>query len=196
MNEKSLAIGSTLAAFVASLCCLGPLILGGMGLGAALVGTFAPLRPYFLALSGVLLALAFYFVYRKPKPAEACEGEVCAPHSRTRRLAKPLLWLATLAVGALAFFPAYGGKLAGTPAAAAPAATVHLETVKLKISGMFCEVCAGVVQQKLAESSGVARADVDYAGGQATIQFDPAKTDPAKLIAVVSATGYKASSAN
>ena len=64
MNEKSLAIGSTLAAFVASLCCLGPLLLGGIGLGAALVATFAPLRPYFLALSTVLLALGFYFVYR------------------------------------------------------------------------------------------------------------------------------------
>ena len=89
MNEKSLAIGSTLAAFVASLCCLGPLILGGVGLSAALVATFAPLRPYFLALSGALLALGFYFVYRKPRPAEACPGEVCAPQSRTRRLAKP-----------------------------------------------------------------------------------------------------------
>ena len=60
MKERSLAIGSTLAAFLASLCCLGPLLLGGAGLGAVLVATFAPLRPYFLAVSGVLLAGGFY----------------------------------------------------------------------------------------------------------------------------------------
>ena len=71
MNEKSFAIASTLAAFVASLCCLGPLILGGVGLGAAMVATFAPLRPYFLALSAVLLASGFYFVYRKPRVVQA-----------------------------------------------------------------------------------------------------------------------------
>ena len=103
MKERSLAIGSTLAALLASLCCLGPLVLGGAGLG--LVATFAPLRPYFLAVSGVLLAGGFYLVYRKPKTAEACAGETCAPESRTRRMAKPLLWVAALAVAALAFFP-------------------------------------------------------------------------------------------
>jgi hypothetical protein len=56
MKERSLAIGSALAALLASLCCLGPLLLGG----AVLVATFAPLRPYFLAVSGVLLAGGFY----------------------------------------------------------------------------------------------------------------------------------------
>ncbi len=33
MKEGSLAIGSTLAALLASLCCLGPLLLGGAGWG-------------------------------------------------------------------------------------------------------------------------------------------------------------------
>jgi mercuric ion transport protein len=107
MKERSLAIASTLAALLASLCCLGPLVLGGAGLGAVLVATFAPLRPYFLAVSGVLLAGGFYLVYRRPKAAEACAGETCAPESRTRRMAKPLLWVAAFAVAALAFFPSY-----------------------------------------------------------------------------------------
>src|SRR5262249_20552484 len=111
MREKSLAIGSTLAAFLASLCCLGPLTLGGVGLGAVLVATFAPLRPYFLALSGALLAAGFYFVYHKPKSAQACEGQACALQNRAGRLAKPLLWLATGAVASLGFFPYYGAKL-------------------------------------------------------------------------------------
>src|SRR5258708_16264987 len=107
MKERSLAIGSTLAAFLASLCCLGPLLLGGAGLGAVLVATFAPLRPYFLAVRAILLAGGFYFVYHKPKAAEAVAGETCAPDSRIRRLPKPLLRLPTPPLAPLAPFPPY-----------------------------------------------------------------------------------------
>ena len=193
VNEKLFALGSAAAAFVASLCCLGPLALGGLGLGALLVATFAPLRPYFLALSAVLLALGFYFVYRKPKAAAACEGEVCAPESRARRAAKPLLWLATLAVAALAFFPLYGAKLVPVPTTTATAATSSLETVELKISGMSCEACAGVLRNKLLETPGVAEAVVHYPAGHAIVKYDPSKTNAAILIAAVSAAGYQAS---
>ncbi len=196
MNEKFLALGSTAAAFVASLCCLGPLILGGVGLGAAMVATFAPLRPYFLALSAALLASGFYFVYRKPRAVQACEGEVCASDSRTRRRAKPLLWLATVAVAALALFPSYGARFIGTPAAATPAATAVLKTAELKIAGMDCEVCAGVIQRKLLETPGVVQADVHYPAGYATVKYDPTRTAPAQLAEAVNATGYKASLAN
>jgi mercuric ion transport protein len=196
MKDKSLAIGSTVAAFLASLCCLGPLVLGGAGLGAALVATFAPLRPYFLAVSAILLAGGFYFVYRKPKAAEACAGETCAPESGTRRMAKPLLWLATLAVAALAFFPSYGVKLIGKPAAAAPISSATLQTAELKITGMDCPVCSGVIQRKLLETPGVVKAEVRYPAGSAIVQFNPTQTDTSKLIAVVKDTGYKAAVSN
>ena len=193
MNEKFLALGSTGAAFLASLCCLGSLLLGGLGLGGVLVATFTPLRPYFLAASGVLLALGFYFVYRKPKAAQACEGEVCASDSRARHAAKPLLWLATLAVLALAFFPSYGAKLVGSPPvnAATPSST-QLETIELKISGMTCEACAGAVRYKLYQTPGVAEAEVDYPSARATVKYDPTQTDIARLIEAVNATGYTA----
>jgi len=193
MTDKFLSLGSAAAAFVASLCCLGPLVLGGVGLGAVLMATFAPLRPYFLTVSAVLLALGFYFVYRKPRPAEACAEEVCAVDSRARRAAKPLLWLATLAVLALALFPYYGGRLLPGTAAATPAATATLATAELKITGMSCEACAGVVKAKLLETPGVTAAEVDYPAGRATVTYDPAKTSPANLVGAVNATGYTAS---
>ena len=193
MNEKSLAIGSTLAAFLASLCCLGPLVLGGVGFGAALVATFAPLRPYFLTLSGLLLALGFYLVYRRPKPVPACEGETCAPESPTSRMVKPLLWLATLAVAALAFFPSYGGKLVRATPSSAPSVNSAQATAELKIDGMTCEACAAVIQRELMKTAGVTLAEVQYPAGRATVQYDPAKSDAARLIEAVQAAGYKAS---
>ncbi len=195
MNEKSLAIGSTVAAFVASLCCLGPLILGGAGLGAAFVATFAPLRPYFLALSTGLLALGFYFVYRKPRALQACEGEVCTPESRTHRLAKPLLWLATVAVVALALFPSYGGKLVRTPKAAG-AGTAVLRSAELKIAGMDCEVCAKLIERKLLETPGVVHAEVRYPAGRAIVKYDATQANTTQLIEAINSTGYKASLSN
>jgi copper chaperone CopZ len=197
MKERSLAIGSTLAALLASLCCLGPLLLGGAGLGAVLVATFAPLRPYFLAVSGVLLAGGFYLVYRKPKAAEACAEETCAPESKSRRMAKPhLLWVATLTVAALAFFPSYGDKLVGKSAAAASIPSATLQTAELKITGMDCPVCSGVIQRRLLETPGVVKAEVRYPAGLATMQFDSSKTNTSKLIAVENDTGYKAGISN
>ncbi len=193
MHERAFAVGSTVAAFVASLCCLGPLVLGGLGLGAVLVATFAPLRPYFLGLSSGLLALGFYFVYRKPKAAEACEGEVCAPDSRAGRAAKPLLWLATVVVLALALFPLYGAKLVPTPAVSVPASGTALEIVELKIAGMDCEACAGVIRSKLLETPGVAEATVSYPDARATVKYDPRQADPAQLVAAINSTGYRAS---
>jgi mercuric ion transport protein len=195
MKEKSLAISSTVAALLASLCCLGPLVLGGAGLGAGLASIFAPLRPFFLAVSGALLAVGFYLVYRKPKAAEACDGKVCSPDSRVRRRAKPLLWLAAVAVAALAFFPFYGGKLLGPTKAPAAAAEAR-QTVKLKITGMDCEVCAGLIHRKLVETEGVVRAEVHYPAGFATVTYDSAKISLPKLVEAVDAAGYKASVAN
>jgi mercuric ion transport protein len=196
MKEGSLAIGSTLAAFLTSLCCLGPLLLGGAGLSAVLVATFAPLRPYFLGVSAVLLAGGFYFVYRNPKAGKGCVGETCAPESGTRRIAKPLLWLATLAVAALVFFPSYGLKLVGRPAAASPMSSGTLQTAELKITGMDCAVCSGVIQRKLLETPGVVKAEVRYPAGSATVQFNSSQTTTSKLIAVVNDTGYKAAVSN
>src|SRR5260370_18469390 len=189
-------MGAALAALLASLCCLGPLLLGGAGLGAVLVATVAPHRPYFLAVSGVLLAGGFYLVYRKPKAAEACAGETCAPESGTRRMAKPLLWVAALGVAALAFFPSYGVKLVGKPAAAASISSATLQTAELKITGMDCPVCSCVIQRKLLETPGVVKADGRYPAASATGQFDSSKTDTTKLIAVVKDTGYQAAVSN
>ena len=192
MKERSLAIGSTLAALLASLWCLGPLLLGGAGLGALLVGTFAPLRPYFLAISLIFLAGGFYLVYRRPKAGEACTGETCAPGSGTRRMTKPLLWIAAVAVAVLAFFPSYGVKLAGSPAVPATASLAALQTTELKITGMDCPVCSGVIQRKLLETPGVVKAEVRYPAGSATVEFDATRTNTEKLVAVVKDAGYEA----
>lgn len=196
MNEKWGIVGAIGAAVLASVCCIGPIVLAGLGIGAvAAAQSFAPYRPFFLALTAVFLGIGFYFAYRKPKQA-ACEGEVCEV-PRLARWGRPLLWLATALVIALAAFPYYYAPLQaafGTPAAPAADATeaANLATAELTVGGMSCEACAGVIRSKLLETPGVLAAEVRYPEGSARVQYNPAKTDLARLIAAVEAAGYQA----
>jgi mercuric ion transport protein len=103
-------VASVIAAVGASACCLGPVVfsLAGAGaLGAASV-RLEPWRPFMLALTGVLLAGAFYNVYRRPADTAACDANGVCPPDRNRR-AKQLLWVATAIVVLLAAFPYYVG---------------------------------------------------------------------------------------
>ncbi len=93
----------------------------------------------------------------------------------------------------MALFPKYGGKLAGASAAPLAERIAALDTSELKITGMDCEVCASVIQRKLLETPGVAKAWVEYPAGHATVQFDPSQITPEKLVDAVNSTGYKAS---
>lgn len=99
--------GAIVSAFVASACCVGPLVFALLGLGGAgLLVKFEPYRPYFMALTFALLGAGFYFTYRKPKAAAAvAEGDACGcPAPRTNRAGRIMLWVATaLVVGFLAF---------------------------------------------------------------------------------------------
>jgi mercuric ion transport protein len=193
MRGKSFTVGSIVAAFAASLCCLGPLILAGLGVGATVFSPLVALRPYFVVLSAILLAAGFYFVYRKPKAVAACEGEACAPNSRAHGWAKPALWLATLAVLALAMFPTYGSKLVGQAQPRDPVAVATVATAQFKIANMDCPVCADVIQHKLVATPGVLGADVLYPAGSATVKYDARKVAPAQLVQIIDTTGFKAS---
>ena len=81
-------------AFIASLCCIGPLVFALLGIGGAgLLVKIEPLRPYFAVLTAGLLGAGFYFTYRKPKaavgPATFCRSRssvvsMIRPPRRTR----------------------------------------------------------------------------------------------------------------
>jgi mercuric ion transport protein len=107
-NQKwsiAASASSIISAFIASLCCVGPLVFALLGIGGAgLLVKFEPFRPYFMVVTFALLWTGFYFTYRKPKQA-AASGPACdCPAPRTNRAGKIMLWVATvLVVGFLAF---------------------------------------------------------------------------------------------
>jgi copper chaperone CopZ len=197
MSEKIGVLGAIGAAMVASVCCIGPVLLAGLGVGAvAAAQSFAPYRPLFLAITVAFIGLGFYFAYRKPKQA-VCEGEVCES-PRMARWGRPLLWVATVIVLALVTFPYYYGPLRAAfdkPRSSIPVAatTAQLSTVVLKVSGMTCSGCAVSVRNALLETMGVTSAEVNLESARAKVQYDPDKVSAAQLIEAVNKTGFKAS---
>jgi mercuric ion transport protein len=93
--RKASLIGGALAAVVASLCCLGPLVLVTAGVSGAWIAglaAFEPYRPYALGLALVCAGFAYRSIYRAPAP-QACEpGTLCAV-PETRRLYRLLFWI-------------------------------------------------------------------------------------------------------
>ncbi|MCA1652495.1 MAG: mercuric transport protein [Acidobacteria bacterium] len=103
-----LALAVVGGALGASACCIGPVffsLLGAGALGAASV-KLEPYRPWFIGLTVLLVAGAFYGAYR-PNQAEACRDGVCTPQSR--RAAKVLAWIVAAVAAMLIAFPYYVG---------------------------------------------------------------------------------------
>jgi mercuric ion transport protein len=88
------AIGiSTFASFI-GLCCIGPwaVVLFGVS-GAVTMARWAPLRPYIISIAALMLAWAFWRVYR---PQPVCKDGSC-PTGPSVWL-KAMLWFAAVMV--------------------------------------------------------------------------------------------------
>ena len=107
MDTKQTLWASALAATGASLCCVAPLVLVSLGLGGAWLSSLTrlePLRPLFVGLTLVMLALAWRKLYRAPV---ACEtGKPCADVA-VRRRQRFIYWLAAVFLLLLLAFPWY-----------------------------------------------------------------------------------------
>ena len=103
--------GAVVSAFLASLCCLGPLVFALLGIGGAgLLVKFEPYRPYFTVLTLGMLGLGFYFTYRRPRLAAATAGAPSGPecgceHPKPNNIGKVMLWVATVLVAGFLAFP-------------------------------------------------------------------------------------------
>jgi mercuric ion transport protein len=120
-------LGGLVAAFLGSLCCVGPLLFVTFGVGAGLASTFEPLRPLFGALMAALLAAGFWSVYGArfmrastaiPADAPSVGGApTCAPDAACavptrRRRDVIILWSATLLALVFWTFPTWSRWLA------------------------------------------------------------------------------------
>jgi copper chaperone CopZ len=200
MREKTTLGVALLSAITASLCCIGPLAATLLGIGSfGATALFEAWRPYFLGITFVLLAVAFYFTYRERETA--CADGTCKV-SRASRWNKALLWMVTGVVILFAAFPSYSGALLAAlnrgenqqAEPTTPATAQRLAKARLTVSGMTCNGCAAGLEARLAEIPGVASAKASYEKGEAIVEFDARQVTPAQLSEAVKKAGFKAES--
>ncbi|MDI1266041.1 MAG: mercuric transporter MerT family protein [bacterium] len=102
-QQRLVAAGGLLGALAASSCCILPLVLFGLGISGAWIGSFTRLaayQPYFIAATLAFLGYGYWLVYRSSTYACA-EGAACARPLPGRIVKTSLIIATTLVVAAL-----------------------------------------------------------------------------------------------
>lgn len=186
MDKKLVGLAALASAALASVCCIGPLILTGLGLGSlGLAAGLTKYRPVFLAVTAVVLAVAFYLAYRKR--SVSCADGSCELRSGSRAM-KAGVWTVAALAAAMATFPNWSGGVVSSAPVAVPAGA---QILSLTVAGMDCEACTSAIKKSVEKVPGVLSADIDFPGGRATVVSD-GKADSGAVIRAVEAAGYKA----
>jgi mercuric ion transport protein len=86
-------VGAIISGFLASACCIGPLLVVFLGIGGAgALMQFEPYRWYFTVIMFLFIGYGFYLTYRKPK---VVGGEACCTVG-SKKKQKIALWVATV----------------------------------------------------------------------------------------------------
>ncbi len=95
-RERLLAAGGIVGAIIASSCCVLPLLLITLGVSGAWIGSLTalePYKPYFLAVTAILLGAGFWYVYIRP--IKACADDSYCARPRSGYITQIALWFAT-----------------------------------------------------------------------------------------------------
>lgn len=187
MEKQTLvSVGGVTAALIASLCCLGPVVLVFLGVGSiAAFSAFEAYRPYLIGVTVALIGLAFYLTYRKREVK--CEDGTCKMESASK-WAKTGVWTVTVLAGLAVGFPYLGFA----PQTSVNKAVDSTAVVTLNVSGMDCKACATGVEGSLANIKGVRKARVDFQSGKATVEYDSRIVKPTAFVERVNDSGFKA----
>ena len=100
-------VGGLFAAFGASACCFGPLLLVTLGAGGVWAARLRALElwaPWFMTATALLLGVAFWRLYIAPR--RCAPGEVCAAPAVLHRQ-RFAFWIVTALAAAMLLFPSF-----------------------------------------------------------------------------------------
>lgn len=165
-DKQTFGIGG-LTALIASLCCVGPLVLIMLGLGTASTAlSIGAQKPYFLVLGLVFFAVSL-FLFVKYRRKNICEG--CSTKEQERKriinivLIAFITFITLYAILVYAVVPrlapiVYKSEIKETNSILS---VENLRHATLAIDGMTCPGCAAAAESALKEKAGVMDAKVE-----------------------------------
>lgn len=105
LNVKGSLLVGVVAGIGASVCCVGPLVLLGLGISGAWIGNLTALEPYrpiFIGLTLLFLGFAFRKLYLVPRN---CDPENSCAEPRVIRRQRLTFWTVTALLMCLLMVP-------------------------------------------------------------------------------------------
>ena len=188
-NDTKWIGAGLIAAFVASLCCVTPVVafLAGISGVASTFSWVEPFRPYLIGLTALLLSFAWY---QKLKPQ--WDPECACEENPSFWQTKKFLGMVTVLAGLLLAFPYYSDAFFPNQQnqEVVYVQESQVETVTFIIEGMTCAGCEATVENAASSVEGVLIVDASYDTGKATIKYDRSKADHEKIIDAIDKTGF------
>lgn len=178
--------GTIVAAILASSCCIGPLILAGMGIGSISgFSTLKKYRPIFMLVTFILIGMAFYFTYRKKNSEDAC----CK--TKTNRVKKIAPWIITVVAVGLLLFP-YLYSSSGKSVSNVKMED-NMKKLVIEVEGMTCEGCAQAIKSALLKVQGIKMVDVNLEKKESVVGLEnDVKDIPVnEILTAIDNAGYK-----
>lgn len=179
-----------LSVAVASLCCLGPLLLILLGLGSLGIGAAIGKYHWYLIAAAILLLMLAWKSYFKKK--KACDlKEQCKIENK--RIALVTLIISTLIVAIFVGFNIYTYALQKDFAdKKTKTELIETETAVIPVEGMTCFTCEIAVSSSLNKLKGVVNVKASAKEGNVWVEFDPTRTNVEELVEAIHRIGYKA----
>jgi copper chaperone CopZ len=192
-NSTKYAGASLLTAIAASLCCITPvlaLVAGSSGIASSF-SFLEPFRPYFIGITILVLAFAWY---QKLKPAKTdeidcdCETEEKPSFWQSRKFLLIITLFATLMIA----FPYYSGVFHTEKEKEIVIVDINniVETT-LDIEGMSCPACNNHIENAVNKGNGILEVSADYKSGKAIVKYDKSQTNIDSIIKNIDKTTYK-----
>ena len=190
-SEKKLVGTSIITAIAASLCCITPVlaVIAGTSGMASTYSWIEPYRPYLIALTVLILAIAWYQKLKPKKEEIDCECEDEKPKFMN---SKKFLLLVTLFVGLMLAFPNYAQIFyRSSNKEVVYVKESNVTEIEYNIKGMTCAGCEAHIESEVNKLEGIIVVKASHEKGNTVVSYDKTKVTNKEIENAVGKTGYK-----
>jgi copper chaperone CopZ len=165
-------------------------LLGGAGSFASLFSWIEPFRPYFIGLTCLVFAFAWY---QKLTPQQQLNCNCDIANNKSFWNSKSFLGIVTIVAALLISFPSYAKVFypKKQPIKTMLVDKTNIKQAVFKINGMSCESCTQHVNSEISKLKGIIAFHTSYENANSTVKFDNLKTSVDSIAAAINSSGYK-----